>query len=212
MSLAPEQRVNMSLDDLIKVSQKKNKSKTVKVGTPASAASVRTSPPFVIASMMYVIQAGSRKNKNKKSQAPVQKQQAKVAVKAAAGKAKRGVAVNQRRGIIPATAVNPVEVQKQIDAAVKKAVKAALQQQKPGTPKQMPVSRPGSGASKKGNNRRAPKVPTVRGKPVATGLKISFNPKDLNKTTEKNVAQQIKGVLSRTVNVKGGAGGGQRKR
>ena len=43
---------------------------------------------------------------------------------------------------------------------------------------------------------------------AGAGLKISFRPAELGKTTEKNTALQIKAVLAKTSSGRGGGGGG----
>ena len=81
-------------------------------------------------------------------------------------------------------------MQKQIDVAVKKAVKAALQQQA-ASHSAPPNARKGGN---QGNNRpgKGPQVNGGRGnKVMAAGLKISFNSSDLNKTTDRGVAAQV---------------------
>jgi hypothetical protein len=87
-------------------------------------------------------------------------------------------------------AVAPGEVKKQIDAAVKKAVREALAKQ---GSNQGPSSQRSRSNNKSVNSRgnKGKGVPMVGGKPIQTGLKISFNPKELIKTTDRTTAAQV---------------------
>ena len=95
-------------------------------------------------------------------------------------------------GLPSASSLSAADVQKQIDVAVKKAVKAALQQQA-ASHSAPPNARKGGN---QGNNRpgKGSQVNGGRGggnKVMAAGLKISFNSSDLNKTTDRGVAAQV---------------------
>ena len=67
----------------------------------------------------------------------------------------------------------------------------------------------GRGAAKAAVNKRAGAAKRGGGAGGA-GLKISFRPAELGKTTEKNTALQIKAVLAKTSGGRGGGGGGAR--
>lgn len=142
--VAPEQKINMSLDDLIKLKNNPEKKKGKKVtAKPSPAANAR--------------KAAKKGNNNQtvKANKPVN---TKVAASVGASKAKRAATVAQKRGLNATGKATKEEIKKEIKKETKKAAAAA----------------------------------------VATGgLKISFKPSELNKTTERDVAQQIKAVLSR---------------
>ena len=68
----------------------------------------------------------------------------------------------------------------------------------------------GRGAAKAAVNKRAGAAKRGGGGAGGAGLKISFRPAELGKTTEKNTALQIKAVLAKTSGGRGGGGGGAR--
>jgi hypothetical protein len=163
-----DQRINMSLDDLIKVrnqqpkpkrnnsaggnsnSNNNNKKKQVKTGGAVNAARAN--------------QAGAKKvraprqSRNNGSSMDVD---VRVAKSVGAGRAKRSAQVNTRRGLQSAPEASKNDIRKEVN-------------------KQLQKKRPASA------NAAAP-----------AGLKISFRPKELAQTTERVVSQQIKAVLSR---------------
>jgi hypothetical protein len=168
-------------DDIIKASKKNNK-KAQKPSTPGGA-STGTSG------------SGKKKRKNKKGTAaagastPSSAQKnvtAKVIQSVGAGKAKRAAKANQKRGI------NPTGVATQ--QAIKKAVtKVAV----------------GTLLKKNNNTPQGKKRNSSKGTPSVGSLKISFKTSDLDKTTEKTTAAQIKAALGKTgriVTTSGGQG------
>lgn len=142
--VAPEQKINMSLDDLMKL--KNNKPKRVNA-KPSPAVNARKSkkPKGTVET------TGTAKNEVKSNA----KATLKVATSVGASKAKRAAVIANRRGLNTSARASKEDIKKEVKKEIKKTA-------------------------------------------VSTGgLKISFKPSELNKTTEKEVAQQIKAVLSR---------------
>jgi hypothetical protein len=139
----------------------------------------------------------------------------KVATSVGAGKAKRAAAANQVRCSVsfskisvtllltPTTSI--AELQKR---GLNATGKATAQQIKAAVSKEG-KKKVGRGAAKAAVNKRAGAAKRGAGAGGA-GLKISFRPAELGKTTEKNTALQIKAVLAKTSGGRGGGGGGAR--
>mmetsp|Transcript_8504 Transcript_8504/g.14419 ORF Transcript_8504/g.14419 Transcript_8504/m.14419 type:complete len:182 (-) Transcript_8504:183-728(-) len=145
MNLAPDDRVNMSLDAIIKTNKQAKKAE-MKVKNPKSAAT-----------------KGLKSTSEQKN-----------AKNVGQSKAKRAAAIDQKRGL---NASGKASTQ-QIKAAGKKQV-AKVQAKKPAVKTAALKAQKSSGTTKK------------------SGLRISFKPADLGKTTDKTMAAQIRGVLSK---------------
>lgn len=163
VQIPTDQRINMSLDDLIKAkaqATKKaakggNNNNSNNAGNKAKKGPAIKANPAANAARQQVQLKKQQKRKNSNSSSSAMdvvtaSNSAKAAKVIGAGKAKRNAQVNARRGL------------QQSATPTKKEIKQAINT-------------------------------------ASSGLKISFRPGELNKTTEKVVSQQIKAVLSRQV-------------
>jgi hypothetical protein len=148
----PEQKMNMSLDDLIKMKKTEKKGKKVNA-KPSPATNARKAKKPTNTNNA----AGKKVNKPNNSAA-------KVAASVGASKAKRAATIANRRGLNTTGKASKEDIKKEVKKETKKAATANT-----------------------------------------GGLKISFKPSELGKTTEKEVAQQIKAVLSRQSGVNSGS-------
>lgn len=101
MSLPPEQRINMSLDDVIKSQKKLDIKPNNTAKRPKSAASAKKNSTLVAAKPKPVKSGGNRPRKQKNTEMDVvtHKQNVKIAKSVGANKAKRDAAINQKRGL-----------------------------------------------------------------------------------------------------------------
>ncbi|CAE7630357.1 unnamed protein product, partial [Symbiodinium microadriaticum] len=166
MDLPPEERVNMSLEDLIKAKQKTKK--------PAAKAAANK-----LAGKKDAQQAGKNATKS-----------------IGQAKAKRAAAADKRRGLNETGKVST----QQLKTAVAKQQKGAKVQTNSKNVKTAVVKAKAKSNAAKSNAGGGALS-------LGTGLKISFKPSELNKTTEKHVASQIIGVLSKDPNFRKGAAG-----
>jgi hypothetical protein len=164
--LSPDQRINMSLEDVIKSTNEKNKQKReskkpqnkpqgkkpsggITVTKPASGAGRRrVNTNKMATNARRPNSANSAKTNNTQNSA-------KVAKSVGTGKANRNANIAMKRGLNSTGKATKMEINSEVNK----------QKQKRG---------PGGG-----------------------GLKITFKPGELNKTTDRSVSQQIKAVLSR---------------
>jgi hypothetical protein len=164
--LSPDQRINMSLEDVIKSTNEKNKQKReskkpqnkppgkkpsggITVSKPASGAGRRrVNTNKMATNTRRPNSANSAKTNNTQNSA-------KVAKSVGTGKANRNANIAMKRGLNTTGKATKMEINSEVNK----------QKQKRG---------PGGG-----------------------GLKITFKPGELNKTTDRTVSQQIKAVLSR---------------
>jgi len=140
----------------------------------------------------------------------------KVATSVGAGKAKRAAAANQVRCSVSFSKISvTLELTPTISIAelqkrgLNATGKATAQQIKAAVSKEG-KKKVGRGAAKAAVNKRAGAAKRGGGGAGGAGLKISFRPAELGKTTEKNTALQIKAVLAKTSGGRGGGGGGAR--
>eukprot|EP00596_Hydrurales_sp_CCMP1899_P007696 CAMPEP_0119035662 /NCGR_PEP_ID=MMETSP1177-20130426/2839_1 /TAXON_ID=2985 /ORGANISM="Ochromonas sp, Strain CCMP1899" /LENGTH=194 /DNA_ID=CAMNT_0006994269 /DNA_START=99 /DNA_END=679 /DNA_ORIENTATION=- len=190
MELAPEDKVNMSLDDLIKA--KRLSAVALKKSAPASSAKGKPKGKAVPGPGPRPTSAKGGKNNKKKGGGngmdvvPVVSQ--RVAQQVGEGKAKRAATANQKRGLNATGKAS----KKQIEQGGAKEVNANRARQGRQNKGQAPLPN-----AKKGGARARPTNVATRPKVLPSGLKISFRPADLNKTTDKSVAMQIKAILSK---------------
>jgi hypothetical protein len=124
MVLSTDQKVNMSLDDIVKMSQKDKPAKKAGVirmksaATNKTAAANKSAAPKKVGRPRRNSKGGARMEVDEKSN----KSAAKAAKSAGAVKAKREAAVNQRRGL--STTAKPTKAA--VKAAVNKQMKKPL--------------------------------------------------------------------------------------
>lgn len=172
-----DQRINMSLDDLIKARNQEQK-KSKPAAAPAAKNTARNGAAKKAVKTGGAANAARPASANKKTRAPRQNNannkksaamdvDVRIAKNIVAGRAQRNAQINARRGLQTGPTATKQEIRKEINKQLQPK-------------KKRPVSA-GSAATP---------VPNA-------GLKISFRPGELAKTTEKVVSQQIKAVLAR---------------
>lgn len=158
MDLSPEQKINMSLEDLISAQNQKNKQKRASK-QPAAAPKEKKTGGLVITKPRSAAGKARRPNNRRPNSANSANTNntVKVAKSVGTGKANRNASINQRRGLNASGKATKMEIESEVN---------------------------------KQKNKRVP----------GGGLKITFRPKELTKTTDRNVSQQIRAVLSRQSN------------
>lgn len=176
-------KVNMSLDDLIKVGRKETKAKAAKKAPAVGKKDGKVTGKA--AAKIKVTSKGTAAKKTKKGgkSMDVDSQPSKNVAKATGkAKAQRNAAVANKRGIAPVVAGVS---QKQINAAIQKEAKKIAQ-------KMMADS-----MIKSKTGVKAPKGAKNNGMKGGKSLQISFKPADLGRTTASNVSKQLRGVLTK---------------
>eukprot|EP00602_Paraphysomonas_sp_CaronLab_P009039 CAMPEP_0185025358 /NCGR_PEP_ID=MMETSP1103-20130426/8350_1 /TAXON_ID=36769 /ORGANISM="Paraphysomonas bandaiensis, Strain Caron Lab Isolate" /LENGTH=191 /DNA_ID=CAMNT_0027558547 /DNA_START=67 /DNA_END=642 /DNA_ORIENTATION=- len=155
MDISPEERVNMSLDDLIKAKRKTNKTKAKKT-------------------------IGEKKGVKKNGSTAAERSSKAADKSVGQAKAKRAAAANKRRGLNATGKATKAEISKAVTNQQAKTAKRVQNKVK-------------TAGIKAKAAKKAPALPKG-------GLKISFKPAELSKTTDKKVAAQIIGALSKDPN------------
>jgi hypothetical protein len=174
---AVDQRINMSLEDMIKMKQQTSKQKREKKNANTKTGEKKKTGGLVVTKAGKTLGKGIRgtgakitrvsaKGKATTGRRPKSagaesstSSAAKVAKSVGTSKANRNAAIAKARGL------------NTTGKATKKEIAKEVQKQ--------------NNRASRGNNKQS-----------GGGLKISFKPKELNKTTDKVVSQQIKAVLS----------------
>jgi len=224
MNISFEEKINMSLDDLMKTKKNLNKKKPAATADTAvsrtkpqasknsNAGSSPTNPktknvlknkkkPVVFGLGSKNIKIGKNLKNASTHKEEIQQQNkmkaAKVSESVGTAKANRNAAINQKRGLNNTGKATKSEVK----SAVKNVVAKSLPKAK------APAVKSGVFNNNTKQQVRNPVLTTTATKvvPSTASLKISFNPKQLRETTDADVARQIKGVLSKekAANVKG---------
>ena len=187
-------KINMSLDDVIKVGRKDAKAKKT---AAAKKVPGKAAPKMKVGSAGAAKKAKDKKTKGAKGGASMDvssKASNNAAKSTGKAKAARNATVAAKRGITPASTI---ATKAQLNAHIKQEAKKLAEKMIAASQKKAPK---GAKGGNNANNR-------LGGYKLGGKVRISFNAADLARTTAPNVSKQIRGVLNKAPNgKKGGAG------